>query len=80
MGKYVRSLQAYPPAHRQIRLPKIKKTTKPVSKDNMPTATLHSGLSNSKTTTEPAATVPIQVHQARNSALPKPINTSISGP
>jgi len=36
----------------------------------MPTATLHSGLSSSKTITEPTTKVPIQTHQATNSALP----------
>jgi hypothetical protein len=79
MRKHVRSSQAHQSTHRQIRLPKIKKTTIPMRKDSMPTATLHSGLSNNKTTTEPAATVPIQAHQARKSALPKLIDTSISG-
>ena len=36
----------------------------------MPTATLHSGLFNSKSTTEPATKVPIHAHQPTNSALP----------
>jgi hypothetical protein len=35
----------------------------------MPTATLHSGLFNSKSTTEPATRVPIHAHQPTNSAL-----------
>ncbi len=78
MRKPVRSLKTHPATHRQIRLPKIKKTTIPMRTDSMPTATLHSGLSNNKITTEPAATVPIQAHQARKSALPKVINNSIS--
>ncbi len=40
----------------------------------MPTATLHSDLSNSKTTTEPTIKLPIHAHQATNSALPKLMN------
>ena len=55
------------------------KASKPISKDNVPTATLHSGLSNSKTTTEPTTRVPIHTHQATNSALPKLMNINILG-
>ena len=43
----------------------------------MPTVTLHSGLFNSKTTTEPVTKVPIHAHQATNSALPKPMSVNI---
>src|SRR3712207_6451377 len=50
------------------------KASKPISRDNVPTATLHSGLSNSKSTTAPATKVPIHTHQATNSALPKLMN------
>ena len=45
----------------------------------MPTATLHSGLFNSKTTTEPATKVPIHAHQPTNSALPKLMGVNILG-
>src|SRR5918998_53563 len=50
------------------------KASKPISRDNVPTATLHSGLSNSKSTTAPATKVPIHTHQATNSALLKLMN------
>ena len=43
----------------------------------MPTATLHSGLFNSKSTTEPATKVPIHAHQLTNSALPKLMSINI---
>ncbi len=78
MRKYMRSLEASASTHRLIRLPKIK-TRKPTSKDDMPTATLHSGLSNSKTTIEPTANVPIHAHQATNSAFPKLMSINILG-
>ena len=45
----------------------------------MPTVTLHSGLFNSKTTTEPATKVPIHAHQPTNSALPKLMSVNILG-
>ena len=45
----------------------------------MPTVTLHSGLFNSKTTTEPATKVPIHAHQPTNSALPKLMGVNILG-
>jgi hypothetical protein len=45
----------------------------------MPTVTLHSGLFNSKTTTEPATKVPIHAHQPTNSALPKLMGANILG-
>jgi hypothetical protein len=45
----------------------------------MPTATLHSGLFNSKSTTEPATKVPIHAHQPTNSALPKLMSVNILG-
>ncbi len=45
----------------------------------MPTATLHSGLSKSKSTTEPNIKVPIHAHQPTNSALPKLIDVNILG-
>jgi hypothetical protein len=45
----------------------------------MPTATLHSGLFNSKSTTEPATKVPIHAHQPTNSALPKLMSVNIPG-
>ena len=45
----------------------------------MPTATLHSGLFNSKSTTEPATKVPIHAHQPTNSALPNLMGTNILG-
>jgi hypothetical protein len=45
----------------------------------MPTVTLHSGLFNSKSTTEPATKVPIHAHQPRNSALPNFMSTNIPG-
>jgi hypothetical protein len=41
-----------------------------MSMDNMPTVVLHSGLSSSKTTTEPTSNVPIHAPQATISALP----------
>ncbi len=53
------------------------KARKPTSRDNVPTATLHSGLSNSKSTTKPTTEVPIHVHHATNSALPKLMSTNI---
>jgi hypothetical protein len=45
----------------------------------MPTATLHSGLFNSKSTTEPATKVPIHAHQPTNSALPRLMSVNILG-
>jgi hypothetical protein len=45
----------------------------------MPTVTLHSGLFNSKSTTEPATKVPIHAHQPTNSALPKLMSVNILG-
>ncbi len=45
----------------------------------MPTVTLHSGLFNSKTTTEPVTKVPIHAHQPTNSALPKLMSVNILG-
>jgi hypothetical protein len=45
----------------------------------MPTATLHSGLFNSKSTTEPTTEVPIHAHQPTNSALPKLMSVNILG-
>jgi hypothetical protein len=45
----------------------------------MPTATLHSGLSNSKSTAELTTKVPIHAHQATNSALPKLMSINIPG-
>ena len=45
----------------------------------MPTATLHSGLFNSKTTTEPATKVPIYAHQPTNSALRRFMSVNILG-
>jgi hypothetical protein len=44
----------------------------------MPTATLHSGLFNSKSTTEPTTEVPIHAHQPTNSALPKLMSVLMS--
>ena len=51
----------------------------PISRDNMPTATLHSDLSSSKTITEPTIKLPIHAHQAANSALPNFMSTNIPG-
>jgi hypothetical protein len=45
----------------------------------MPTATLPSGLFNSKSTTEPTIKLPIYAHQAANSALPNFMVTNILG-
>jgi hypothetical protein len=45
----------------------------------MPTATLHSGLFNSKSTTEPATKVPIHAHQPTNSALVRLMSVNILG-
>ena len=45
----------------------------------MPTATLHSGLFNTKSTAEPATRVPIHAHQPTNSALPKLMSVNILG-
>jgi hypothetical protein len=45
----------------------------------MPTATLHSGLFNSKSTAEPATRVPIHAHQPTNSALPNLMSVNILG-
>ena len=45
----------------------------------MPTATLHSGLFNSKSTTEPATKVPIHAHQPTNSALLKLMSINTLG-
>jgi hypothetical protein len=45
----------------------------------MPTATLHSGLFNSKSTTEPPTKVPIHAHQPINNALPKLMSVNILG-
>ena len=70
------SLTVYP--RRQIRLTETKAKT-PIRKDAMPTATLHSGLFNSKSTTEPATKLPIHAHQAANSALPNFMGTNILG-
>ena len=70
------SLAVYPPP--QTRLTQTKART-PIRKDAMPTATLHSGLFNSKSTTEPATKVPIHAHQPTNSALPNFMSTNIPG-
>ncbi len=78
MRKYMRSLEASASTHRLIRLQKMK-TRKPISRDNMPTATLHSGMSSSKTITEPTIKLPIHAHQATNSALPKLMSINIPG-
>ena len=43
----------------------------------MPTVVLHSGLSSSKTTTEPTSNVAIHAPQATNTALPKLIALSL---
>jgi hypothetical protein len=69
----LRSLQAYLSTHHYIRMLRTK-ASKPISRDNVPTATLHSDLSNSKTTTAPTPKVTIHAHQATNSALPKLMN------
>jgi len=45
----------------------------------MPTATLHSGLFNSKSTTEPATKAPIHAHQPTNSALVRFMSVNILG-
>jgi hypothetical protein len=45
----------------------------------MPTATLHSGLFNSKSTTEPATKAPIHAHQPTNSALVRFMGVNILG-
>jgi hypothetical protein len=45
----------------------------------MPTATLHSGLFNSKSMTEPATKVPIHAHQPTNSALRRFMSVNILG-
>jgi hypothetical protein len=74
----LRSLQAYLSTHRYIRMLRTK-ASKPISRDNVPTATLHSGLSNSKITTAPTPKVTIHAHQATNSALPKLMSINIPG-
>jgi len=51
----------------------------PISRDNMPSTTLHSGMSSSKTITEPTIKLPIHAHQATNSALPNFMGTNIPG-
>ena len=55
------------------------KAIDPMSRENMPTATLHSGLHNIKSTTEPNTKAPIHAHQATNSALPRLMSINIPG-
>jgi hypothetical protein len=70
------SLAVYPPP--QTRLTQTKART-PIRKDAMPTATLHSGLFNNKSTTEPATKVPIHAHQPTNSAFLRFMSVNILG-
>ena len=53
------------------------KARKPTSMDSMPTACLHSGLSNSRIRTDPITNTPSHAHHAPNSALRKLIDSSL---